>query len=373
MEQKILMHKNVETAVVMREKGKLEIKKILSKEHLPVGVYNENPLLMNKLAEIWSTDRVIPADRQNLDAIVTKLGMDVDEAYVESLGVSLTDCYWFTDRNSGLVWEDVNFYDNGFDESDFCVESNFLHPDLTTNGSLEKTWKSVEGIPYLLKKGKPDILAVNETVVSNIAGYLNIPCTPYNMCQINGNLWSICPDIVNNSSTEMVSILQIEHENINNPMYALKFLNQHFRKNFVEMLLLHVLVHNTDGHERNISLLRNADTLEYTGFAPAYDNGTCLGSYLVEENGVIHHDKKNDEMKDLFSNRNEILTYIGEDICNYKLPPFPELRLILEKQYKKYGISEEILEIASEELMDGYNAIIQKQQILERNEEEWER
>lgn len=374
MKTKILMHKDVETAIVLQSENNIKIKEIVNKEHLPVGVYNDNQILMDKLAAIWSNDRIIPNDRQNLDAIINRLGTTVSDAYVKSLGVSLTDCYWFKEENSKLRWSDVNFYDNGFEDKDFSLKNNFLHPDLTTNGTLEKTWKSIDNIAYLLKKEKRNILTVNEAVVSDIAGYVGIPCTPYKMCNVNNELWSICPNIITDNSMEMVSILQIEHENISNTMYGLKFLNDNFQKEFKDMLLLHTLTHNTDGHERNIAVIRNADTLEYNGFAPAFDNGTCLGSYRIDEDGnissIIH---KTNEMKDMFSNRDEILDYIGNDIVNYNLPSFAELNIILKKYYENYNIPEDIYHIAEEELKDGYDAIIQRQLEIRRKEQEWER
>lgn len=362
MKQKVLMHKDVEVAIVLQSENNIKIKEIINKEHLPVGVYNDNSELMDKLSAIWSNDRTIPNDRDNLDEIEKNWGTTVSDTYVKSLGVSLTDCYWFKETHSRLTWKDVNFYKNGFENKNFSLKNGFPHPDLTTNGTLEKNWKSIDNIAYLLKKEKRNILTVNEVVVSDIAGYIGIPCTPYNMCSINNELWSICPNIITDDSTEMVSILQIRHENTSNTMYGLKFLNANFQKEFKDMLLLHVLTHNTDGHERNIAIIRNADTLEHIGFAPAFDNGTCLGSYRIDETGnVSSFINKNDEMKDMFSNRDEILDYIGEDIIKYKLPSFSELNIILKKYYDNYNISENIYCIAEEELKEGYNAIIQRQ------------
>ena len=55
----------------------------------------------------------------------------------------------------------------------------------------------------------------------------------------------------------------------------------------------------------------------------------------------------------MFSNRNEILDYIGNDIVNYNLPSFAELNIILKKYYGNYDIPEYIYHIAEEELKDG--------------------
>ena len=43
------------------------------------------------------------------------------------------------------------------------------------------------------------------------------------------------------------------------------------------MIVLDYLIANEDRHMNNFGLLRNADTLEWIGFAPIFDSGTSLG------------------------------------------------------------------------------------------------
>ena len=50
------MHKDVETATILQSENNIKIKEIVNKEHLPVGVYNNNQMLMDKLATIWSNE-----------------------------------------------------------------------------------------------------------------------------------------------------------------------------------------------------------------------------------------------------------------------------------------------------------------------------
>lgn len=53
MKTKILMHKDVKVAIVLQGENNVKIKEIINKEHLPVRVYNDTPMLMDKLATIW--------------------------------------------------------------------------------------------------------------------------------------------------------------------------------------------------------------------------------------------------------------------------------------------------------------------------------
>ena len=43
------------------------------------------------------------------------------------------------------------------------------------------------------------------------------------------------------------------------------------------MLVLDYIIANEDRHFNNFGLIRNAETLEWLGFAPIYDSGTSLG------------------------------------------------------------------------------------------------
>ncbi len=56
MKTKILMHKDVKVAIVLQGENNVKIKEIINKEHLPVRVYNDTPMLMDKLATIWSNE-----------------------------------------------------------------------------------------------------------------------------------------------------------------------------------------------------------------------------------------------------------------------------------------------------------------------------
>lgn len=48
------------------------------------------------------------------------------------------------------------------------------------------------------------------------------------------------------------------------------------KKSLDEMLILDFIIANKDRHMGNFGVLRNADTLEYLGFAPIFDCGTSL-------------------------------------------------------------------------------------------------
>lgn len=77
-------------------------------------------------------------------------------------GFSLTDKLWYRAPDSTERWEDVNFYDNAWDDT-FCeavLTRDYKRlascspdvPDITTDGHLKKTWEQDEDGVHLLKE-----------------------------------------------------------------------------------------------------------------------------------------------------------------------------------------------------------------------------
>lgn len=281
-----LMHQNIPVAEVSARK---QLMKIINPEEMPIGTMGMNHTLTSRLFDNWKTCRIIPNNRQNIQSIVTALKTTPTNAFLHSLGVSLTDCYWFKDEFSPLTWKDVNFHDNGFAEDIANVSllnteqvNNFHSPDLTTNGCLKKGWKSIDGIPTLIKFGtQNNIECANEIVVSKIADLLQIPHVQYTMIQIQNEKICACPSIIQDSYHEMYFLQQVEHLK---PKYIRSM--QYFKETntyhqFQEYLFLAALVNNGDMHQQNVAFIRDLQTKEIQ-LAPLYDFGDSLHEKHIE-------------------------------------------------------------------------------------------
>ena len=102
-------------------------------------------------------------DTNNLDEFITRFMLGRCISSVRKVyPVSLTDHFWYRAPGSTERWEDINFFDNAWDET-FCqaiYEGDYSKlsscspdiPDLTTRGTLEKAWeKNDQGI-FLVKE-----------------------------------------------------------------------------------------------------------------------------------------------------------------------------------------------------------------------------
>lgn len=114
---------------------------------------------------------------------------------------------------------------------------------------------------------------------------LDILCVEYNIVWDSGLPYSVGEDFVT-VDTELVSawhILQTQKKPNNVSLYQ-HFINcceklgvMNFVQDLDKMLVLDYIIANEDRHLNNFGLLRNAETLEWLGFAPIYDSGSSLG------------------------------------------------------------------------------------------------
>ena len=354
-----LMHKNIVVAEVSEDKK--HIKNIYNVLHMPIGACDYlNPIpsmLTDKYFTNWNMRRIIPSLRQDVYNIEKTLNMSVSDAYVKSLGVSLTDCYWYKTKESTLTWEDVNFHDNGF-ALDYLekklangISENLNIPDITTNGNVPKLWVPLDGINSLLKYDflNDNVSSANEVAASRIADYAGIPHTRYSAIKLDNKIMCSCPCFITDSNTEMVSMLQLSNAGYYNANKLYEwFQENNLLEDVLHKIRLGVAIHDTDCHEMQISYYRDAETLKVLGVVPAYDNGNSFGNYRIYKGKLNPHIKQNSEMK-LFGKSIEgqlpYIKYMPEKLLDIR-----KLKEIVEESYDLFEIPNHYLEIAKSEI-----------------------
>ena len=295
-----LMHKRFAVAEMELDETTgfiLKIFEVYKPEHLPVGVSFKNDFVDRGALNEWWTDRSIPASRSGVRNALENLNIaNTKMLLVRCFGLSLSDQYWIKPQNSNISWEEINFFDNAFSEDMGDVlfgqakkkdGFDFSSPDNTSDGCLKKRWKIIDGKRCLIKGGS-DIARqqpFNEVIATKIMERLNIPHVPYTMIWDKGSPYSVCEDFVT-ADTELVAawrIINSKKKSNNMSVY------QHFascckdfgitnvEQSLDKMLVLDYIIANEDRHLNNFGLVRNAETLEWMGFAPIYDSGSSLG------------------------------------------------------------------------------------------------
>ena len=296
-----LMHKNIAVADVEIDEDLgviTSIDNISAKKHLPVGVVHQlrrEETVDRYAMNHWWAGRSIPASRTGVADALETLGVySSKQLLTKCLGLSLSDHYWLRPYDSNITWEAVNFFDNDFsdDIGDVLFGTNtkndgfdFVSPDNTSDGNLQKRWKIIDGKRCLVKSGSDPYSQqpFNEVIAAIIMKRLGIDHVSYSLMWLNDKPYSVCEDFIT-KDTELISawrVLQLRpkanHENeYLHYVNICKELGVDIVPAIDRMIVLDYIIANEDRHFNNFGLLRDANTLEWIGAAPIFDSGTSL-------------------------------------------------------------------------------------------------
>ncbi len=269
---------------------------------------NDELSLLNKLTD-WFKGRGIPSWRDKLDLLVHRLGINTAEELLDkAFGLSLSDQYWLKPYDSELTYDDINFFTNNFDYTEFQEASLSLNsktitrasslktPNNTTDGMLKKAWIIEDGVRYLLKSGyKNEILQpFNEVLASMICERLGFDHVPYTIDLYKDVIVSKCPCFIN-TDTEFITAYQIRNDmkrndNIEDYEEYIKILEKSgikdARTKIENMYILDFIIMNEDRHLNNFGIIRDVNTLKWLDVAPIFDNGMALNVDYYSEGEV---------------------------------------------------------------------------------------
>ena len=264
---------------------------VINQDYLPLSVlYSDNK---TTALQKWIDNRSVSANRKDLAAMLAAYNVGTPSALsFKSLGLNLSDQYWFKPEGADFSWHKVNLFENNFDQQVFKAAagstSSGYTPDSSSNGKLPKFWKIEEGKRILYKEGTPpfDQQPYNEALASKLLAELGLPHVSYTLVldAENEKAYSACETFVT-AHTEYVPALeilgvtpQLNHEN--SYQHFLRCLEQLSipvsREQIDEILLFDYLINNADRHYGNFGFIRNVDTRKFVGLAPIFDNGNSL-------------------------------------------------------------------------------------------------
>lgn len=314
----ILMNKNVKVLSALYDEATAvftEVYDVYNIDYAPYilkGFYKENNIndafFRTNLSE-WFSSRGIPKWRDKLDILLHRLNINApNELLNKSFGLSLSDQYYIKPYDLDIRYEDINFFDNDFDYSEFLEaslskNSNILvnasslkSPNNTTDGMLKKAWIIENNVRYLLKSGyKNELLQpFNEVLASEICKRLGFNHVEYTLDIYKDVIVSKCPCFINKEA-ELITCHQIRnnmerHNNINDYEDYINLLQENGIKNarieMENMYILDFLIMNEDRHLNNFGIIRNVDTLKWISCAPIYDNGQSLNIEYYDEEEI---------------------------------------------------------------------------------------
>ncbi|MCL2126301.1 MAG: HipA domain-containing protein [Oscillospiraceae bacterium] len=298
------MHKDLPVAEleISEYSGQIDkIEAVHAPSHLPLGTTissgKEKGRVERGLLNDWWRGRSIPASRAGIDSALQNIGVSTPALLLEKCyGLSLSDHYWICPKGSGLRWENVNFFTNGFSkdmgeilfgrEPDDPSRVSLMSPDNTSDGWLRKKWIVADGKRVLMKGGSGDYSQepYNEVIASEIMRRLDINHVPYTLMTENGKPYCLCETFATPKIELIPAICVIESMKKSNRDSAFAHLLRccdelgipGVERAIGKMLTVDCIIANEDRHYGNFGFVRNSETLEWLGFAPVYDSGTSL-------------------------------------------------------------------------------------------------
>ena len=210
MKKYTLMHKNFPVADLELDEASGAISTVgivYEKERVPVGIPVKKNIINRAALNAWWKGRAIPASRMGIENALTKLHMSSTQMLLEK--------YWVCPKNSGITWEQVNFFENTFSDDvgnilfDQTASGNpvsLMSPDNTSDGWLKKKWKIIDDKRCLIKggSGATQQEPYNEVLASRIMDRLDIPHVKYSLLVEDDYPYSVCEDFIT-PETELIS------------------------------------------------------------------------------------------------------------------------------------------------------------------------
>lgn len=300
----ILKRKDEDIAVInITEEGLISDYKLIAENSRLAPLHDEGSTDWLKL---WWKRRAIPIVQGHIKAMLEQKGLLGPEDFlVKNLGLSLTDYYWISPINAKLKWREVNLFTNDFhDDINIAgdeVENQANIPHYTPNGSLQgslgKCW-TIRNKKRGMIKGNRDNLSAesfNEVIASKLhelQGFDNY--TPYKLIEIHGKeyTYGCFSELFTSERLELVSAFDVviskkQRQDINSYEHFIQVcesngLKEEILRPFLEYeIMTDFILSGRDRHLSNISVLRNADTLEFVKPAPIYDSGKSMFVYDI--------------------------------------------------------------------------------------------
>ena len=246
----------------------------------------------------WLEIRSIPTNRRNAGRICRELGFvlgDLESLYRVSLGLSLNDSYWVVPRGFGGKFDDYNLFENPFSEAIGALavygearggDLSGNTPELTTDGTLRKGWRIIDGRRVLYKgategfhPGEP----LSEYVASLVARDLGLDAVAYGIDSWEGETCSTCEDFASKDISYVPFALATGMTDLAGALWWCSSLGRECFDAFCDMLAFDALVCNVDRHLTNFGLLRDNRSGAPVGLAPIFDNGRALFPNVAED------------------------------------------------------------------------------------------
>ena len=320
----ILMYKDFEVLSFGVNFEKQEVEFIKKLEHIDKGPNgmseSSTDEAIKKSLRRFVLRSHIPGNRTNYQKIIKGVGVESGfELAFRGHGLSLSNHYWYKKEGESLLYKDINFFENKWDDSfaravinedyEALKHCDLNVPDIVTAGWGVKGWIYEEDGPKLYKLGINEghsEEALAEVLASSIASQMfdEGEVLKYELRKVGDRYASASPVMIN-IDEDLIPL----NEYLSHDIYLLyrnkttdkskgkKFFD--YIKNseipglykfFVKLGCFRDLCFVNDLHFENISLIKNSKTGKVR-IAPLYDLGSAFGSSRTGQSIISKIDK----------------------------------------------------------------------------------
>lgn len=256
------------------------VESIVDKEKCPLYLVRTSDF------EGWLHTRCIDLHRTNSRVLKKMLRLqnsDEIDLVLRVNAATVTDNYWCREKDSSLMYSDVNLNDNNLADSALLgifkevpeMNVNLNTPELTNIGSYEKCWKFDGNSWFMLKKAN-HLEMFSELFVYVLGEKLGYGMAEYKYCDSK----TICSKDFTKSIYNLEPIHSLVGDNVDYDVVTnvLNKLGYDFVKDYFKIIFMDALVMNPDRHEFNLGLLRDSESGKIVKLAPNFDNNLSLVS-----------------------------------------------------------------------------------------------
>ncbi len=262
----------------------VKLGKTYAVELAPIGACVSVGRVSELSLDSWISDRYIPSNRIGVDGILRRAGVsDTSELLFKSLGLNLTDQYWFKPQGVELDWHGINYFENPY-----VSDRDGIGPGSGTPGMLEKWWELKDGKSFLVKAGSHgEREPYAEVLATRMYERLLQPrdYVAYSLEVREGKPYSVCPSFIA-SDMQLVPLRDVFScyaKPTGEPYDYKRYVRicddlgiEGIERHLAKTIVCDFLDANIDRHDLNLGLIRNVDTLRFIGPAPLFDNGRCF-------------------------------------------------------------------------------------------------
>lgn len=242
----------------------------------------------------WMEGRTIPKNRAFVEQILSTAGLtrnDILGILDVSKGLSINDSYWLDDGKSDVTFDEINLFDNRFDEVLGLVAYTGYTPsqkhkagvssEWTLGGQFPKAVRRINDRLLLFKTGTSGARNLgkepySEYFAAQVAKRMGIDHVSYDLEMWKGKLASVC-GLMNDKEISFVPFF-VAAGDASFPA-ALSILNEldpKMASKYRTMVVFDALICNRDRHGGNFGILRENRTGRLLGLAPVFDHNLSL-------------------------------------------------------------------------------------------------